>query len=72
MEHDLLLGTTVVEPLVERSGLHDRADEQADGVAGANSSAANDGIFRDSQNGHWLTDAFDVDGGAAMKATGYG
>jgi len=64
VEHHQLVGTTVVEPLVEAGGFPDGVEVQADGVAGGDNSTRDDVVSVHQAAGNGLTDAVDVDGGS--------
>ena len=61
VEDHQLVGTAVVQPLVEAGGFPDRVEVQADGVARRNNSTGDDVVAVDERAGDRLTDAIDVD-----------
>ncbi len=68
VQHNQLVGTAVVQPLIEGSGFPDGVQVQADGVGRRDNRTRDDVVTVQKGAGNGATDAVDVHGGAAMKA----
>ena len=63
VEDNQLVGTAVVQPLIERGSFPDGIEVKADGVRGGHNSTGDDVVAVDQGASDGLTDAVDVDGG---------